>query len=872
MLVNASAYAASSCLFAKLKLQLTLRHKPTMATQTQMAPKDADRKHAKEPTGSTANAATMACPDPSAHRTKDSALQNQASAAALYSTNPPKSTSRNALGADGKLSSASAATSLKYAQAHDLPAYPIVGIDTRTSAGTAAHLAATNTKSPEWWKPEHSAAAGKAALLANDYKMKPLWQPEASAAGSKAAMLAHRDGAKLNLWQPEPSAYGSSAATIAFGKKGLGPQANYDNVEEGNRKALIAATGAVSSSSRKRALSTPAPPPRYPDAGNSARNALSAATIASSPSMRVSNKTTPVQADSNRMGSQAMEAARIQHAKTSREMYTDRPPVAIEVEEKKRNDALRASAISMAKKMYDVQQQHIETAAGRSQRSNAHSGATAAHGQQPTHATEADIKQQAMQYIGIQEAAQKLAAERLAKIEPDDNSKYRSYYGYEKPTRSKLSMRRGRNRAYSNPETADSSDDELTTRQIRSQMSQLNKSIAEVDAKKRDQDRKHLLAAAERKVQAQMLGLDKKIFDETGKMSPAMVDDWDAKARAKAAANSEARMENHGRVHLGHGKYMDQAEIDAVAQARIQPTLDEINEKTEKRRAEEEEQRLEMEEKKREAQIEKERNADIKAEEKRFKDEEKRTQKAREAEEKAAAKQEKDAKKEKEAEEKRKAKEEKRKSREAPKPVVVDTTGATTVTAASGDGEEATRTTDETSPTSPTSPKSESKGIKSFLNKLKRRSKHPAPAEPESKGFIGGVALRNSESQSQPQSRQGSTAASPPANPTHTLERRDSEVSSIASNEARGRSAERTSIVSAPKAERTTTGLSEVSELTKVSAERTRTAQSDVSEYEEARDDFNEALAPPPTFTSTDVGAGRKGSPNRDSKFHEVGI
>jgi hypothetical protein len=454
--------------------------------------------------------------------------------------------------------------------------------------------------------------------LANDYKMKPLWQPEASAAGSKAAMLAHQDSAKVNLWKPEASAYGSSAATIAFGKKGLGPQVNYDNVEDGNRKALIAATGAVSSSGRKRAQSTPAPP-LYPDAGNSARNALSAATIASSPSMRAAkNKNTPVQTDSNRMGSHAMEAARIQHAKTSREMYTDRPPVAIEVEEKKRKDALKASAISMAKKMYDVQQQHIETAAGRTQRSNAHSGATAAHGQQPTHATEADIKEQAMQYIGIQEAAQKLAAERLAKIEPDDNAKYRSYYGYEKPTRSKLSMRRGRNRAASNPETADSSDDELTTRRIRSQMSQLNKSIAEVDAKKRDQDRKHLLAAAERKVQAQMLGMDKKIFDETGKMSPAMIDEWDAKARAKAAANSEARLENHGRVHLGHGKYMDQAEIDAVAQARIQPTLDEITEKTEKRRAEEEEQRLEMEEKRREAQIEKERTAEIKAEEKRI--------------------------------------------------------------------------------------------------------------------------------------------------------------------------------------------------------------------------------------------------------------
>jgi hypothetical protein len=53
----------------------------------------------------------MRCPDPSAHHTKSSALQNQASAAALYSTNPSKGhqhqTLINPLGPDGKLSSAS---------------------------------------------------------------------------------------------------------------------------------------------------------------------------------------------------------------------------------------------------------------------------------------------------------------------------------------------------------------------------------------------------------------------------------------------------------------------------------------------------------------------------------------------------------------------------------------------------------------------------------------------------------------------------------------------------------------------------------------------------------------------------------------------
>jgi hypothetical protein len=518
---------------------------------------------------------------------------------------------------------AGAATSLKYAKASDLPSFPVVGIDTKSSAGAAALLANKNQKSPEWWKPEQSSAAGKAALLANNYKMAPMWQPEASAAGSKAALLAHRDGAKLNLWAPEASAEGHSAANIAMRKKDLGPGAvDYGYTDNGRKNAFTAATGAHASSTRKRAQSNPPPAEIYPDSRNSARNALSAATLAHSPSMRA--KPQQPGTDSNRLGHGAMEAARIQHAKSiSRDMYTSAPPVALELEEKKHNDALRASAISMAKKMYDVQQQQIDGP------SAARSGATAAHGQQPS-TGEGDIKQQAMRYIGIQEAAQKLAQERLAKIGYDENAAYRSYYGYEKP-RSKLSMRRGRNRANSDSKAvpaddSDSDEDDFRSRRIRTQMEQFNKSLADVDAKKRENDRKFLLAAAERKVQAQMQGMDQKIYDKTGKMSPAMVDEWDAKARQRALANSETRMENHGRVHIGNGKWMDQGEIDAIAQARIQPTLDEITEKTEKRRAEderrraeEEERRLDLEDKKRREKVEKDRAAEIKAEEKQVK-------------------------------------------------------------------------------------------------------------------------------------------------------------------------------------------------------------------------------------------------------------
>jgi len=820
----------------------------------------------------------MRCPDPSAHQhPKNSALQNQASAAALYSTKPGASKGQeardiNPLGPDGKLSSASAATSLKYAKATDLPGFPIVGIDTANSAGAAALLANKNQKSPEWWKPEQSSAAGKAALLANGYKMAPLWQPEASAAGSKAALLAHKDGVKMNLWKPEASADGHSAATIAMRKQNLGPGAvDYGYTDDGRKNAFTAATGAHSSAGIAASQPAPAPPENYPDSRNSAKNALGAATLAHSASVSGTPRAPVTSSNTNGYG--AMEAARIQHAKSiSKEMYTSAPPVAIETDEKRHNEALRASAISMAKKLYDVQQQQADDA------SAARSGATAAHGQQPVTGEE-DIKQQAMRYIGIQEAAQKLAQERLAKIGYDENAAYRSYYGYEKP-RSKLSMRRGRNRD-SNEKAApandsDSDEDDFRSRRIRSQMEQFNKTLADVDAKKRENDRRFLLAAAERKVQAQMAAQDKKIYDETGKMSSAMHEEWDEKARQRAAANSESRMENHGKVHIGNGKWMDQSDIDAIAQARIQPTLDEIAEKTEKRRAEderrraeEEERKLELEEKKRREKTEKERAAEVKAEEKQLRDEEKRAAKQSRTEEKSAAKQEKEAEKAKKAEENRAAKEEKRKSNR----VSTDAPAVAGAGAAATDNDDLYRDptpaaqTHESEATSPTSPSS-SKGLKSIFSKLKRRSKHTSAGSFDSgevgkekeKGFIGGNTLRSSTSQPQSKSHTEPTTAADgdelprnlgdiePSSVPHVNELDDaySEVSSLSHDEEpRGRSTER------------------------ITSATTKTSGG--TDFEEAQDNFNEDLAPPPTFT-TDADKATRGSPNRDSKFREMGI
>ncbi|KAK3068974.1 hypothetical protein LTS18_000466, partial [Coniosporium uncinatum] len=265
---------------------------------------------------------TVPCPDPSAHG-HDQTLQNQASKAALYSTHPERATSvrsTNPLGPDGKLSSASAATSLKHAKPQELPSFPVVGIEREASAGAAASLAVAHPKDIQWWKPDASSAAGKAATLGWDYKMKPLWQPEASSAGGKAAMLAHKQGPNLNLWQPEASKEGNSAAHIAMRTgKGLSPQLDYGHTDEGKKWALQSAKGAVAST-RNRAGSQPAPQRElYPDQSNAAANALNAASVSH-------------RNDASRLGSRAMEASRVTHLgeNMSRSMFGSAPPVDIE--------------------------------------------------------------------------------------------------------------------------------------------------------------------------------------------------------------------------------------------------------------------------------------------------------------------------------------------------------------------------------------------------------------------------------------------------------------------------------------------------------------------------------------------------------------
>lgn len=448
--------------------------------------------------------------------------------------------------------------------------------------------------------------------------MKELWQPEQSLAGSRAALLAHGKGGQVDLWQASATSDGHSAATLAMRNKTLSPNVDYGVTSENKSKALLAATMSHNKG-RQRAGSTPTPaPPAYIDAQNSSANALRAATASHSASTK---------GPADGWNSPANQAARVKNlgANMDREMFGERPPVDIEREETKHQEALRASAISMAKQIYASQNRTAMTADPADV-----AGAQAAAARSSTSAQQPDIKQEAMRYITLQEKAHKLAAERLAKVDKNhEAARYREYYGYEdkpKTLSSRLSMRSGtgggRQRMRASSEgTAelDDSDDEEQARRIRSEMSQLHSGLSKVDARKQQDDRARLLAVAEKRVSARMHNMDEKVFADTGKVPPALMEEWEEKARQRAQRDREQQAQNPGKTHIGGGKFMEQSEIEAIAAARLKPTLDEINDTAEKRRARDEEIRLEREEEERQRREEKARNREEKDEQKRVK-------------------------------------------------------------------------------------------------------------------------------------------------------------------------------------------------------------------------------------------------------------
>ncbi|KIW30081.1 uncharacterized protein PV07_05857 [Cladophialophora immunda] len=565
-------------------------------------------------------------PHPSSFTPSDK-LEDQAASAALSvarDTPTTKHSTSSVLDQEGRLSAASAALSLKYARAQDLPSFPSTGGVKLASAGAAASLAESNKKPIQLWTPGAIPHANTAAYRAKDYEMEPLWKPELSRAGSQAALAAHRDAAPVDVWRAPETEQGHSAASSALQNPKSPPPITERNVSsDGRQKALLAATASLKGG-RRRAESAPTRPAPAP-----VHSAWAIKAATSSQNVRPPLSPSPP-STSELSGADAARVQNMARTNVSRQMYTSNPPVAIEVEERRRQEMLRASAVAMARKMFAIQQAQIDEARGIHRSQSHYAAYTARRRAQSDAANQPATTDNVPRYENLEEAARRLAQERLAKLH-DEHAEYRQYYGQQTaPPRSRLTLRRGRRTS----DIREDSDSDLEeSRKIRAQMSLFQGKLAEVDSKKRQADRDALLAVAHKNVTARMNAMDEKVFSETGKTTPQQRELWERQARERAQRESDDRLLHVGKVHIGGGKYLEQSEIEAIAKARLQPTLDEITEKAEQQRARDEELRLEQERLKAEQEAEKKRQADIKAEQKAVVDREKAEQKAQKAEE-----------------------------------------------------------------------------------------------------------------------------------------------------------------------------------------------------------------------------------------------
>ncbi|KAI0129304.1 hypothetical protein F4776DRAFT_164752 [Hypoxylon sp. NC0597] len=645
---------------------------------------------------------------------------------------------------------------LIYAKPQDLPSFPSIGLSEKGSAASAAAALGWNTNtSPELWRPDKSAPASAAAVMAKDYKLAPAWEPVPSQHGAKAALLASQSAmSATGTRRPTSPDPGYSAANIAFRSDHSLPRttdAGTGTLER--RRSLLAARGAMAN--RQRAKSSPIPKESYPDEANAAANALSAATRAHRPV-----RSPTLSEASERVGS-------VPYTTMNRQMFTSRPPVKSEVDDQKRADVLHASAIAMAKKMYNQQQKMIEA-------KKAHDTASLSHEHADVLSSVSDDAQP-IQLTTLQDAAYKQAQARLARMHEEHfkNREFQDYYGAKQPVR-RFSVRgKLRKRASSD---GDVIEDRRRSQQIRQQMSLFSNRLSEVDDKKRQHDQEILLAAAQRNVHERLKGMDEKIAAETGMVPPSTKTQWEIKAHALAQAKNEQRLSQARRkVDIGAGKFMDQEEIDAIAAARVKPVLDEINEKVEEEYARRTEQRLEMEKKKEEEEIEKARQKEIHDINKKLKEQDKQEQRERKAEEKHEAKARKEEDRAAKAEHKRLARTEKQKSStedhnredelEAPKgsvtlntpgqPVIVPSPKLEHVPTEDPEDEVLNR---EPSSHSEGTPKG---GVRTWLkNRFSRGTKTPDDkGKSVERGFIGGAALTGMDRSTSMDNRSASVRA-----------------------------------------------------------------------------------------------------------------
>jgi hypothetical protein len=472
----------------------------------------------------------------------------------------------------------------------------LVTIDTRATrastdlshASAASALAHANRKPIEVWRPGRLPDAEKAAFHVKDFTLPevPLPSTQYSAEGLGAAILAVRE---------------QRAMTDQLQNQQISAQhdASRSGDIQDKDKARRAATGAYAA--RQRADSAPSEPVNITDSNW----ALSAAGLSHRAQMEHEDPLGHVD--------NAMELSRITHAATANaRLYTSSPPVASEVQERNRRNSLHAAALVMARDMYDITGPTGEAINMDPAISAAQKGQSRLQKRQTVSGATGSAVQQA---LTLQEAAQRRAAEKLARMR-DEHAEMQQYYGTApQPQRSLLSARRKRTSS-----DADSTQgDAEQSRQIRNQMFSLRKKLNKVD-EQRQKDRDLLMEAARRNVDAQIHDMEMKVYADTGRAPPSIQKQWDEASRERVRQEAEAveaKSVPTNRVNIGASRYVDMADVEAVARSRVQPALDEITDQAERQRAEELEARLDAEEEQRRAEIEREREASLDRAEKR---------------------------------------------------------------------------------------------------------------------------------------------------------------------------------------------------------------------------------------------------------------
>lgn len=428
-------------------------------------------------------------------------------------------------------------------------------------------------------KSDQLQSASAAAALAKENTMNSSSTPSADSPGYKAALLAVGSASSALRHQTSNSStpeqhdgWGHSAATQAF-HASRPASASSISLSYGNTAAaqafnanrtlssrtlraspsvansdrsLAAAKGAMAST-RPRSTSSPtAGPPVKPRNGHSRANssALDGATTAHRASIKSRAPTE--------------DAGAVPVTTMTRNMFTSHPQIKLEVDEQKNTDKLHSSAVAMAKKMYTLQQ---------------------AQG-----TGDGETRSRPSSYLNLQDAAYKQAQERLSKLESSytNNRDLQEYYGHPKAPKRHFSVSHRLRRKNSE----EALNDRRESERIRQQMSMFSNKLTEVDKTKRQNDREALLAAAQKNVKARLHDMDEKVFYETGMVNPTLSKDWDARAHDAAknrivASNNDSDKDKRD---LGGGMFMDQEQIDAIAAKRMQPVLDDLNEKAEKER------------------------------------------------------------------------------------------------------------------------------------------------------------------------------------------------------------------------------------------------------------------------------------------------